>query len=249
MDPLTREYPWYTPYQFAGNKPIWAIDVDGLEELIYQYTLDNRNVSLIRKIDNGELQMQGVGERQKPLIIDKRTGRPMSRSELGMVQYQYFSKDGTRLNVRRDYNGQYVAGENEMMPAGTNNYDNTIYISKDNPTYIDQNGVERPDYRREPTDLADKKGMDHDMAYDGVNASGINGAMFDKKTVPADAGLIRGSIDVINQAKAGKIDPYTGKPISQQTVNRANFVAKLFVWIIGNKTTPAGGAPQTVPKK
>ncbi len=32
VDPLTQTYPWYTPYQFAGNKPIWATDVDGLEE-------------------------------------------------------------------------------------------------------------------------------------------------------------------------------------------------------------------------
>ena len=31
-DPLTKQYPWYTPYQFAGNKPIWATDLDGLEE-------------------------------------------------------------------------------------------------------------------------------------------------------------------------------------------------------------------------
>ena len=35
IDPLFKSYPWYTPYQFAGNKPIWAIDLDGLEELIY----------------------------------------------------------------------------------------------------------------------------------------------------------------------------------------------------------------------
>ena len=33
LDPLTKSYPWYTPYQFAGNKPIWAKDLDGLEEL------------------------------------------------------------------------------------------------------------------------------------------------------------------------------------------------------------------------
>ena len=33
VDPLMKEYPWYTPYQFAGNKPIWAIDIDGLEEI------------------------------------------------------------------------------------------------------------------------------------------------------------------------------------------------------------------------
>ena len=32
VDPLTASYPWYTPYQFAGNKPIRFIDLDGLEE-------------------------------------------------------------------------------------------------------------------------------------------------------------------------------------------------------------------------
>ncbi len=32
-DPLFKGYPWYTPYQFAGNNPVWAIDIDGLEEL------------------------------------------------------------------------------------------------------------------------------------------------------------------------------------------------------------------------
>jgi RHS repeat-associated protein len=34
VDPLTQTYPWYTPYQFAGNNPIWAVDLDGLEEYI-----------------------------------------------------------------------------------------------------------------------------------------------------------------------------------------------------------------------
>ena len=32
VDPLTKSYPWYTPYQFAGNKPINCVDLDGLEE-------------------------------------------------------------------------------------------------------------------------------------------------------------------------------------------------------------------------
>ncbi len=31
-DPLQHEYPHYTPYQYAGNKPITYIDLDGLEE-------------------------------------------------------------------------------------------------------------------------------------------------------------------------------------------------------------------------
>jgi RHS repeat-associated protein len=31
VDPLTKKYAFYTPYQFAGNKPINCIDIDGLE--------------------------------------------------------------------------------------------------------------------------------------------------------------------------------------------------------------------------
>lgn len=33
VDPLTPEYPWYTPYQFAGNMPIANIDLDGAEPM------------------------------------------------------------------------------------------------------------------------------------------------------------------------------------------------------------------------
>ena len=32
LDPLTDDYPFYTPYQYAGNEPIANVDLDGLEE-------------------------------------------------------------------------------------------------------------------------------------------------------------------------------------------------------------------------
>ena len=55
MDPLFAGYPYYTPYQFAGNRPIWAIDLDGLEEktttaknkVIIKSTIYNHNNKLI----------------------------------------------------------------------------------------------------------------------------------------------------------------------------------------------------------
>jgi RHS repeat-associated protein len=34
VDPLSPKYPELTPYQFASNTPIWAIDLDGLESAI-----------------------------------------------------------------------------------------------------------------------------------------------------------------------------------------------------------------------
>jgi RHS repeat-associated protein len=32
VDPLASSYPYYTPYQFAGNKPISSVDMDGAED-------------------------------------------------------------------------------------------------------------------------------------------------------------------------------------------------------------------------
>jgi RHS repeat-associated protein len=32
VDPISKMYPWYSPYHFAGNKPIEAIDLNGTEE-------------------------------------------------------------------------------------------------------------------------------------------------------------------------------------------------------------------------
>lgn len=40
VDPLTHSYPWYTPYQFAGNMPINSIDLDGLESKVVIHWVD-----------------------------------------------------------------------------------------------------------------------------------------------------------------------------------------------------------------
>jgi RHS repeat-associated protein len=43
IDPLTRQYPELTPYQFASNTPIQAIDLDGLEkQVVHQIYKDGR---------------------------------------------------------------------------------------------------------------------------------------------------------------------------------------------------------------
>ncbi len=44
-DPLAISYPFYSPFQFSGNKPIWAVDLDGLEESGYTRYLDRQFAS------------------------------------------------------------------------------------------------------------------------------------------------------------------------------------------------------------
>jgi RHS repeat-associated protein len=40
VDPLTKQYPHYTPYSYAGDKPIRFIDIDGKEEGKHWYEYD-----------------------------------------------------------------------------------------------------------------------------------------------------------------------------------------------------------------
>jgi RHS repeat-associated protein len=37
VDPISQLYPWFSPYHFAGNTPVWAIDLDGLEPYANAY--------------------------------------------------------------------------------------------------------------------------------------------------------------------------------------------------------------------
>jgi RHS repeat-associated protein len=66
VDPLTASYPWYTPYQFAGNKPINCIDLDGLEEYYvikeYTKTLNGINVKsqiIYKKVESRQVAKTG----------------------------------------------------------------------------------------------------------------------------------------------------------------------------------------------
>jgi RHS repeat-associated protein len=56
VDPLTASYPWYTPYQFAGNKPIQYIDLDGAEETLYGLAKDGVFGKTGSKIVKGSIE-------------------------------------------------------------------------------------------------------------------------------------------------------------------------------------------------
>lgn len=69
VDPIGREYPWYTPYQFAGNMPVWAVDLDGLEPLKFdevdsyytRTTTDDGITTFIEKASNKSFNFDHMG--------------------------------------------------------------------------------------------------------------------------------------------------------------------------------------------
>jgi RHS repeat-associated protein len=54
VDPLAKSYPMLTPYQFASNTPIQAIDLDGLEKYHYSLTFSAQGKTKLKldKVEN-----------------------------------------------------------------------------------------------------------------------------------------------------------------------------------------------------
>ncbi len=97
VDPLTASYAWYTPYQFAGNKPIAAIDLDGLEELIVVRFFDadgKYTGELVCRIPNKDDRI--VKEDGTALYVERPEAdrqRVDAAMQRGSVQNEFFTKD------------------------------------------------------------------------------------------------------------------------------------------------------------
>ena len=101
VDPLTKEYPWYTPYQFAGNKPILAVDLDGLEEEIFHYKWDAENSGW-----DLVLKTEGVGSG----VLEVYTGKVQPNGNDGLM---VFTPGSGRLNL---YDKMEVSTFSTMKP-------------------------------------------------------------------------------------------------------------------------------------
>ncbi len=52
VDPISKKYPALTPYQFASNTPIQAIDLDGAEGYLDAVHIGQRNQAMLRTLDD-----------------------------------------------------------------------------------------------------------------------------------------------------------------------------------------------------
>jgi RHS repeat-associated protein len=54
IDPLAKSFPHYSPYQFAGNTPIQAIDLDGAEEYHYLANFNKKTGTIVFKLESSK---------------------------------------------------------------------------------------------------------------------------------------------------------------------------------------------------
>lgn len=102
VDPLTQSYPWYTPYQFAGNRPIGAVDLDGLEELEVQ---DKVGKDTRPKQANGPtLPPTIVPAQAKKQIVERQVAKKAVGKTVGKFIARWIPYAGTALTVYEIFN-------------------------------------------------------------------------------------------------------------------------------------------------
>lgn len=106
VDPLTSSYPMLTPYQFAGNTPIRAIDLDGLEP----YPIAGTDISNSSIPDFSEA---AVGKRMSAQEIAYRQNfrRALSMGYNGAEANKY-----SQLVQGSDPIARYLQGANTRLP-------------------------------------------------------------------------------------------------------------------------------------
>lgn len=106
MDPITKDYPELSPYQFASNSPIENIDIDGLEKYIIHYRPNNGQDNIIKVETDYSIKYSSItfgGVPIKPKV----------------VQY-----------IKEDKNGKVLSITGEIP---LKNYGSTIYVGPFNP--------------------------------------------------------------------------------------------------------------------
>ena len=86
VDPLTKSYPELTPYQFASNRPIAAIDLDGLEAKDLYGELDPVRRNLAEQRKNGTVPPETPQERNVRLFVTGGLGFVVAGGFYGLVQ-------------------------------------------------------------------------------------------------------------------------------------------------------------------
>lgn len=106
VDPLTSKYPWYSPYQFSGNRPIDMIEFEGLEPTKPELFWNRLNKSEISKVFGQDLErtvvFKTIGlhklENNKLKGDEMYVARTYSEAETNNYYYDKYQKEWIPFN-------------------------------------------------------------------------------------------------------------------------------------------------------
>jgi hypothetical protein len=135
VDPLTHKFPFYSPYQYAGNKPIQFIDLDGAEEATpAEPGKTNENGTKSGGIDNARAGQSGE-TLDKIAHAPKGDGKPPSISDAITLKLTIGGQVGLDANLfgKKPVQAEVNLGSKDLI--GISEGEGVYLGQKDAPTY------------------------------------------------------------------------------------------------------------------
>lgn len=258
VDPLMKGYPMLTPYQYASNRPIDGVDLDGLEYItVHAYVAKDKNGNLyITKKDY--IDFRNMTAEQIKQAHGMSAGAFYSKFSKSFgkegrgIKWVYHMPDGTvsepmwEMQQKGDING-VIPTASEMEYHGIYSGGGCITTCGPLPAFNHQgpNTMGRPernpyDFSQSPIDIPDDISKTHDMMQDGI--VDYQGWLEDTRTLTSDNWLNSKAADYLKSVNTGNspgmipfTDKFTGRRASSEAVNRARGITILFSAAIAYK--------------
>lgn len=235
VDPLTQSYPMLTPYQFASNRPIDGIDLDGLEYYTYHILIQDGRPHIFKVDDHTLMSENSAGTLHG--VNDFYSIYSKSFGEKGRgVEFKYYEYYTGKLTGKRRLSVTSIIFDKESQKL-SDQIKHGIYYGPGSPTVygplFEEDGqpttVNPYNFNIPPIDEVDALARKHDMDYDypGYKPGGY---LNDPKTVPMDIEFVKGLQEYLNRAKqTGYIDKYSGRPPSTEAIEAARNAIHAFI--------------------
>lgn len=197
VDPLARQFPELSPYQFASNRPIDGIDLDGLEYVSFHHYANGTNgIKMLYKSTDKDIEK--IGGTTKGNYNSASYG-PLGK---GVVHY-YYNADGKIDPLKKP---QWEQKQEDFET------DMTYHGLYSGPGSVTKDGLPNStnyDFSFQPIDWADAIAKKHDMDYEEATKTGGKYAGFleDIRTVQAD----REMVARVDQLLDGASNPFVKK--------------------------------------
>ncbi len=222
VDPIACNFPMLTPYQYASNRPIDGIDLEGLE-----YLTNTINIDL------GKSTKGSAGAITSSHYVWYNANQHNAHGPLGQgVQYIVNYSAGGK-NVGKD--AFFLARNASQFGISTEygNYMGATALFKMEP---EGHGFTKQfDYDLPAVDQVDYLAMNHDKAYDALGAAGPSSLFNDWGTTPVDEVALNGWNSFLGKSPKGSPDPYNGQPVTGTERGAAWNASTLFGETINNK--------------
>jgi RHS repeat-associated protein len=129
VDPLFQSFPWFTPYQFAGNQPVWAIDLDGLEQFVV-HTFEDKETEV--KLDpNSDFGSTTLIIHRRGGISTRFFSAPMGK--IALTDPNHFGYIKLQHNQNFTSKEVYIEANNMFKPIVQEFLDqkNSVLVNKD----------------------------------------------------------------------------------------------------------------------